>query len=180
MFSVIIPTADSERALVPTLAALVPGATAGIVREVIVTDGESRDQTEEVADIAGCRFVSSAKPLGIRLSEAAKGARGDWLSGILKATLPTVIAALIAFAASWGVLGNRVSSCEGGLRDEIVERKELAKNVAAIEKDFGSVKTALPFQLKEVGYQVTKEIVEQLRKTESKVDEAASKLPERR
>ena len=48
MFSIIIATHDSERALVPTLAALVPGATAGIVREVIVADGNSRDQTEEV------------------------------------------------------------------------------------------------------------------------------------
>ena len=79
MFSVIIPTANSERALVPTLAALVPGATAGIIREVIVTDAQSRDQTEEVADIAGCRFVSSAQPLGVRLHEAAQTARGDWL-----------------------------------------------------------------------------------------------------
>ena len=64
MFSIIIPTHDSERALVPTLAALVPGATAGIVREVIVADGGSRDETEQVADIAGCRVSSSrTKPL---------------------------------------------------------------------------------------------------------------------
>ena len=60
MFSIIIATHDSERALVPTLAALVPGATAGIVREVIVTDAASRDETEEVADIAGCRFLASS------------------------------------------------------------------------------------------------------------------------
>jgi hypothetical protein len=88
MFSVIIPTADSERALVPTLAALVPGATAGIIREVIVTDAESRDQTEEVADIAGCRFVSSAKPLGVRLNEAAQTARGDWLMFLRPGSVP--------------------------------------------------------------------------------------------
>src|ERR1700730_44246 len=88
MFSVIIPTAESERALVPTLAALVPGATAGIIREVIVTDAESRDQTEEVADIAGCRFVSSAKPLGVRLNEAAKTARGDWLMFLRPGCVP--------------------------------------------------------------------------------------------
>jgi glycosyltransferase involved in cell wall biosynthesis len=88
MFSVIIPTADSERALVPTLAALVPGATAGIVREVIVTDGESRDQTSEVADIAGCRFVSSARPLGVRLNEAAQTARGEWLMFLRPGCVP--------------------------------------------------------------------------------------------
>ncbi len=79
MFSVIIATSDSERPLVATLAALVPGATAGLVREVIIADGGSRDETERVADIAGCHFVSSAKPLGVRLKEAAAGARGEWL-----------------------------------------------------------------------------------------------------
>jgi glycosyltransferase involved in cell wall biosynthesis len=99
MFSVIIPTADSERALVPTLAALVPGATAGIIREVIVTDAQSRDQTEEVADIAGCRFVSSSKPLGVRLTEAAKTARGDWLMFLRPGCVPgpTWIDETIAF-----------------------------------------------------------------------------------
>jgi hypothetical protein len=100
MFSVIIPTADSERALVPTLAALVPGATAGIIREVIVTDAQSSDQTGEVADIAGCRFVSSSKPLGVRLNEAARTARGDWLMFLRPGCVlgPTWIDETIAFA----------------------------------------------------------------------------------
>jgi len=104
MFSVIIPTADSERALVPTLAALVPGATAGIIREVIVTDAESRDQTGEVADIAGCRFVSSAKPLGVRLNEAAETARGDWLMFLRPGCVPgpTWIDETIAFVDEIG------------------------------------------------------------------------------
>jgi len=79
MFSVIVATHDSERALVPTLAALVPGATAGVVREVIVADSGSRDETEQVADIAGCRFIQSAEPLGARLKAAAATARGEWL-----------------------------------------------------------------------------------------------------
>ena len=57
MLSAIIATHESERALVPTLAALVPGAMAGLVREVIVADGGSRDATAEVADVAGCRFM---------------------------------------------------------------------------------------------------------------------------
>ena len=42
MLSVIIATDESERVLVPTLSALVPGATAGIVREVIIADAGSR------------------------------------------------------------------------------------------------------------------------------------------
>jgi glycosyltransferase involved in cell wall biosynthesis len=79
MLTVVIATHDSERPLVATLAALVPGATAGLVREVIVADGGSRDETGQVADIAGCRFVSSDQPLGARLKAAAASARGEWL-----------------------------------------------------------------------------------------------------
>jgi glycosyltransferase involved in cell wall biosynthesis len=88
MFSVIIPTLDSERALVPTLAALVPGAIAGIVREVIVADGGSRDKTEQIADIAGCRFLSSDEPFGARLKAATASARGDWLMFLRPGIVP--------------------------------------------------------------------------------------------
>ena len=88
MFTVIIATHDSERPLVATLAALVPGATAGLVREVIVADGGSRDETEQVADIAGCRFVSSDQPLGERLKAAAASARGEWLMFLNAGVVP--------------------------------------------------------------------------------------------
>lgn len=79
MLSVIIAAYESERSLVPTLAALVPGATAGLLGEVIVADGGSRDASAEVADIAGCRFMGSAEPLGARLKAAAASTRAPWL-----------------------------------------------------------------------------------------------------
>ncbi len=88
MFSVIIATSDSERPLVATLAALVPGATAGVVREVIVADGGSRDETEQVADVAGCKFVLSDQPLGPRLKAAAATARGEWLMFLRPGIVP--------------------------------------------------------------------------------------------
>lgn len=104
MFSIVIATHDSERALVPTLAALVPGAIAGIVREVIVADGGSRDKTEEVADIAGCRYVASQAPAGGRLKAAAAQARGDWLMFLQPGAVPgaTWIDETIAFAERSG------------------------------------------------------------------------------
>ena len=40
-------------------AALVPGAAAGLIAEVVVADAGSLDATAEVADIAGCRFMAS-------------------------------------------------------------------------------------------------------------------------
>ena len=79
MLTVIIPTHNSERALVPTLAMLVPGALTGTVREVIVADAGSTDATADVVDIAGCAIVVSNAPLAARLKSAAASARGTWL-----------------------------------------------------------------------------------------------------
>jgi len=79
VLSVIIATRDSERLLVPTLAALVPGATAGLISEVVIVDGGSRDDTAEVADIAGCRFLAVEGPQGRRLKAGAAAARAPRL-----------------------------------------------------------------------------------------------------
>ncbi len=79
MLTVVIATKDSERALVPTLAALVPGAMAGLVSEVLIADGGSRDDTTAVAEHAGCNFVVMDAPLAQRLNAAAAKARAPWL-----------------------------------------------------------------------------------------------------
>lgn len=79
MLSAIISTRESERSLVPTLNALFPAVMAGLLAEVIVTDAGSRDATRDVADIAGCRFLSSAAPLGTRLKGAAAVSKSAWL-----------------------------------------------------------------------------------------------------
>lgn len=79
MLSVIIATKDSERALVPTLAALVPGAMAGLISEVLIADGGSRDDTAKVADIAGCNFMALEGTVAARLGTAAAKARSRWM-----------------------------------------------------------------------------------------------------
>lgn len=92
VLSVVIATDDSERPLVATLAALVPGATAGTIREVIVVDGGSRDQTREVADIAGCRIVVlRAATLAARLKAAAAIARAPWLMFLRPGVVPDIM-----------------------------------------------------------------------------------------
>ena len=88
MLSAIISTNESERALVPTLAALVPGATAGLLGTVIVADAGSRDATAEVADVAGCRFMGSSEPLGARLKAAAASTRTPWLMFLRAGCVP--------------------------------------------------------------------------------------------
>ena len=79
MISVIIGTDNSENMLTPTLAALVPGAATGRVREAIVADAGSSDATAEVADIAGCNFLVERGSLAKRLRTAAAQARSPWL-----------------------------------------------------------------------------------------------------
>src|SRR5258707_7489767 len=72
MLSVIIPTEGVEQPAVATLAALVPGAAAGVVREVLLVDRSGTGVIERVADVAGCRFLAFE---GTRAAALAAGAR---------------------------------------------------------------------------------------------------------
>lgn len=88
MLSIVIATYESERALVPTLSALVPGATGGLISEVVLADAGSSDATEEVADIAGCRFMRTEGSLGARLKQAAISTRAPWLMFLRAGCVP--------------------------------------------------------------------------------------------
>jgi glycosyltransferase involved in cell wall biosynthesis len=88
MLSVVIATENAERILIPTLAALVPGAMAGVVREVIVADAGSSDATAMIADAAGCRIDVTQAPLGERLRRAAGNARAAWLLFLRPGAVP--------------------------------------------------------------------------------------------
>ncbi len=79
MISVVIPTRDAQSTLVPTLAALIPAAVDGIVREVIVVDGGSTDRTLTVAENAGVEILETAPGRGRQLRAGAKRARFPWL-----------------------------------------------------------------------------------------------------
>jgi hypothetical protein len=79
MLSVIIPTEGIEQPAVATLAALVPGAAAGIVREVFLVDRTGNGVIERVADVAGCRFLAFEGSHAAALAAGAAQARGPWL-----------------------------------------------------------------------------------------------------
>ena len=87
MISVVIATLNSERAMLPTLSALVPGAVEGLVTEVIVTDRGSRDGISVVADAAGCKFMVVEGTSGQALKAAAAIARAPWLLFLRPGTL---------------------------------------------------------------------------------------------
>jgi hypothetical protein len=79
MLSVIIPTDGVEQPAVATLAALVPGAAAGVVREVILVDRAGTGVIERVADVAGCRFLPFQGSRAAALAAGARQARSPWL-----------------------------------------------------------------------------------------------------
>ena len=79
MLSIIIPTEGVEQTAVATLAALVPGAAAGIVREVLLVDRAGSGVMERVADVAGCRFLAFEGSRAAALAAGARHARGPWL-----------------------------------------------------------------------------------------------------
>ncbi|MCP3471974.1 glycosyl transferase [Bradyrhizobium sp. CCGUVB1N3] len=80
MLSVIIPTEGVEQPTVATLAALVPGAAAGLIKEVLLVDGTRNGVIERVADVAGCRFIGyEGSSQGAALAAGALQARSPWL-----------------------------------------------------------------------------------------------------
>src|ERR1700716_4371177 len=79
MLSVIIATEGVEQTAVATLAALVPGAAAGVVREVLLVDRAGTGVIERVADVAGCRFLPFVGTRAAALAAGAALARSPWL-----------------------------------------------------------------------------------------------------
>src|SRR5450432_3627672 len=79
MISVVIPTLNAERKLPRCFDSLIGAAVRGVVREVIVADGGSSDDTLSIIDAAGAHVVSAAKTRSAQLFAGASAARNDWL-----------------------------------------------------------------------------------------------------
>jgi glycosyltransferase involved in cell wall biosynthesis len=138
MISVVIPTHESERALAHTLAALVPGALDGVLREVIVADGGSTDGTAKVADVAGCRFLVLPGGRGARLAAAAATARADWLWFVQPGSIPGTnwIEELQRFLRECELTGNDEQAAVFRARGR--GRSQLSEAFALIVSAFGT------------------------------------------
>ncbi|SFH90659.1 TIGR04283 family arsenosugar biosynthesis glycosyltransferase [Albimonas pacifica] len=77
--SIVIPTLEAADELGPCLGALASALTEGLIREVILSDGGSRDAIAEVADAAGAELIVGPPGRGGQLARGAEAARGDWL-----------------------------------------------------------------------------------------------------
>lgn len=140
MLSAIISTHESERSLVPTLAALVPGAAAGLLAEVVIADANSRDATAEVADIAGCRFLASSEPLGVRLRAAVATTRTPWLMFLRAGATPQAgwIEAADHFMRTTSLLDGATQAAVFNTREATdFRRPSFAEFVAALVAAFG-------------------------------------------
>ncbi len=78
MISIIMPTLNSAPGLRRSLPPLVPGVASGLVRELIISDAGSSDDTVAIADAAGATIVKSALGEGPQSIMGALNARGDW------------------------------------------------------------------------------------------------------
>ena len=74
--SVVIPTLNAADVLPATLDAL---ANARLVREIIVADGGSADDTRAIAAASGARIVAAPRGRGSQLAAGANAASGPWL-----------------------------------------------------------------------------------------------------
>ncbi|WP_300548275.1 TIGR04283 family arsenosugar biosynthesis glycosyltransferase [Roseovarius sp.] len=79
VLSVVIPTLNADAALPACLAALIEGLEAGLIRELIISDGGSGDGTLRMADEAGAVIVQGAPSRGGQLRRGAHVASGEWL-----------------------------------------------------------------------------------------------------
>ena len=73
MITVIVPAHDSAEPLAGLLAALVPAAVEGLVREVIVADGDADPATAALCEDAGAILLRGS------IAAAAAVAKGNWL-----------------------------------------------------------------------------------------------------
>lgn len=77
--SVVVPTLDAEPALRACLSALMEGLDAGLIRELVVSDGGSSDASGAVAQAWGASVLHGPASRGGQLRRGVAAAQGDWL-----------------------------------------------------------------------------------------------------
>lgn len=77
--SIVIPTLNAAPQAARLLRDLYAGLEAGLIREVIVSDGGSTDDIAQLADAVGAMFITGAPSRGGQLRDGCARAKGEWL-----------------------------------------------------------------------------------------------------
>lgn len=77
--SIIIPIYNAAPHLATMFGCLFEGLEAGLIREVILSDGGSGDDIEALAAEVGAAFITGPKGRGGQMARGAGAAAGDWL-----------------------------------------------------------------------------------------------------
>lgn len=104
--TILIPTLNAEGALPQCLASLMEGLPAGLIREVIISDGGSDDSTRRIAEAMGADVINGPPSRGGQLRRGADAARGRWLM---------VLHADTVLDPGWAqVVGDHIASRDAG------------------------------------------------------------------
>ena len=77
--SIVIPVLNAEGELPLALASLMEGLEAGVLRELVVSDGDSSDGSCAMAEAAGAVVVRGSAGRGGQMARGAEAAGGAWL-----------------------------------------------------------------------------------------------------
>lgn len=75
--SIIIPTLNASTDLAATLSSLAEGLDAGLIRELVISDGGSTDDTRSIASAAGAEWIEGAPGRGGQLARGAVAGQGN-------------------------------------------------------------------------------------------------------
>lgn len=78
-FSIVIPTLNAAVDLPATINSLLPGLEVGMIRDLVISDGGSTDDTLDIANEAGAEIVRGAPGRGAQLHRGAQAAKGEWM-----------------------------------------------------------------------------------------------------
>ncbi len=79
MISVVVPTLNAQLTLPRCFDSLIAATVRGVVRDVIVADGGSSDDTLIIADAAGAHIRQAGKRRASQLEAGATAAKQDWM-----------------------------------------------------------------------------------------------------
>jgi len=137
MISVVIPTLNSEATLPRVLSALVHAAVQGMVREVVIADGGSTDDTYEIAEAAGARFVRAPRGRGSQLAAGARAAKSAWIlflhaDTILQTDWEIEVAKLFEHISSGRVRGPEIAAAFRFALDDFSGAARLVEQAVAL------------------------------------------------